>query len=1028
MPLESEPILDENNTEQEHFDDFLFNTFKKFDSVTFNQEKNSFIVLVLSVLLSIKFLEFKKGFFKDWFANAWAVSDVSKEEQFSNIYTILSNFIVTFIDPAFSPNDVSYYLASNEDNFTQLLSILEHFFKNISFESIDSNDSIIDTFYLNFLSYSKPKKDYNVLNVSKNAFKFLLEQSLQQDFSNLYNELQTLFTDYNSDQKEKFLTHLTTYKVLDPFTFTGMFLTHVFSNFIDFYHKILGLIKQQTGSNNTIEEICNSLFGKATPDINENELRNIILLRHIFGIVPEKDFVLLTKINIYLSINNSELIQNPIKCNFYFNILKGNVLLGYKQNLDLKMLENILKNPEQQMLAKELETAKIKYINFVLGKEQFSEIKTVKESITELIREIYLEQLTDLKIKSDLQEKLAIINPNIEFYLSQHTENGIFSLVIGLIPNKLRLTLTMTKVLIKNYYERPEDTINVVNLFTNKFLELTAQKGKTAIFITRNLLYHGEYNKLREDLLRTTTLRFVTDFGDYKYLRQSKGTALVISDKKVTTENIFKGLSLLALEQDQKEQYVNSFSQENTNNEKVIYREINQNEFLEMKGFRFFIKKPSKWFTKFSAVPNTLHEYIESIEPGLKVGENKILYIPDQKVKELQLEPVMLKNALKGKNFHRFSIPENNNLLVIPPETSEEQMQAEVPNTYKYLQENKTLLETRPQVKKNLIKWFQIVDAEKVTENYIKPPKIFLREKANEPIAIFDTKGTLQISSALAMRFNKQIKFRDYFKILAWINSLVVKAGYQDLTQDTKADAIFSKESIHDVTIPLTLLKDDVIASNVQQIVQTCLANKFSFNPHLLLLEYPEGQFHPEIYNFLFEKVYDVIIKKMKNLLDKTIKLSDIAIIEVNQASKKKKIEVDYLYPIFQDYAKSILVLKDGDLEITFKMKPKQAYTLPFLQLFLAYQPKDMVINYLKTFTKPEPVETIIAGWPVPELQMKHVMETYNFVRFQRQNYINFFNRTKTMLIKVETQIATHYGFTPEEITELLADKELIQS
>ena len=85
MPLESEPILDENNTEQEHFDDFLFNTFKKFDSVTFNQEKNSFIVLVLSVLLSIKFLEFKKGFFKDWFANAWAVSDVSKEEQFSNI-------------------------------------------------------------------------------------------------------------------------------------------------------------------------------------------------------------------------------------------------------------------------------------------------------------------------------------------------------------------------------------------------------------------------------------------------------------------------------------------------------------------------------------------------------------------------------------------------------------------------------------------------------------------------------------------------------------------------------------------------------------------------------------------------------------------------------------------------------------------------------------------------------------------------------------------------------------------------------
>ena len=375
------------------------------------------------------------------------------------------------------------------------------------------------------------------------------------------------------------------------------------------------MIKQQTGSNTNIEEICNIIYGKPNPDINENELRNIILLRHIFGIVPEKDFVLLTKLNLYLSMNNSELIQNPIKCNFYFNIIKGNVLLGYKQSQDLELLDNILKNPEQQSLVKELEIAKIKYTNFILGREQYSEIKVLKETITELIREIYLEQLSDLKIKSDLQEKLAIINPNIEFYLLPKTENGIFSLVVGLIPNKLRLTLTMTKLLIKKYYEKPEDIINVVNLFTNKFLELTAKDGKTAIFISRNLLYHGEYNKLREDILRTTTLRFVTDFGDYKFLRQSKGTALVISDKKVTSENNIKGLSLLSLEQDQKEQFMNSFSQENTTNEKVIYREINQNEFLEMKGFRFFIKKPSKWFTKFSAVPNTLHEYIESIEP-----------------------------------------------------------------------------------------------------------------------------------------------------------------------------------------------------------------------------------------------------------------------------------------------------------------------------------------------------------------------------------------------------------------------------
>ena len=120
--------------------------------------------------------------------------------------------------------------------------------------------------------------------------------------------------------------------------------------------------------------------------------------------------------------------------------------------------------------------------------------------------------------------------------------------------------------------------------------------------------------------------------------------------------------------------------------------------------------------------------------------------------------------------------------------------------------------------------------------------------------------------------------------------------------------------------------------------------------------------------------------------------------------------------------------MKDGELEITMKLKPRQAYTLPFLQLFLAYQPKEMVVEYLKQYTKSESLEVIIRNWPIPELQMKHVMETYNFVRFQRQNFVNFFNRTKKMLTKVETMIATHYGFTPEEIVELLQDRELIES
>ena len=1028
MPLETETDLVEEVPEKSDLQDFLVGIYKKFDEVTFNTEKSSFIIQNLAIVLTIKSLEIRKGFFQDVFSKQIQPSNATiPEETFSHFFTNLNNFVRQYLDPIYESNNISYYIASNEENFSKLIAIFLSLFENFPKDSLKPDESIIESFIDSYLSYSKPKKDFSTLTISDNSYKFLLLHSLKQDLDKIYSDLTASINTGNLEQIDVIVSRLLNYRVLDPITFTGPLLIYVFTFIRDFYNKIHSFLNQS--SKESADSIKEKLFGQSSSEIDTEEISRIVPMRHLFAIVPDKDFLLLTKLNLFLSMNENYQIQKPLKTNLHFNIIQGNILLGLPKYSEIETLNKLLQEEKNQELAKELDSFGSKYTDFILKMEYSSELKSLRDKLSNLIREEYLKQLSDLKIKSDLQERLAVVNPHVELFFLKNSQNTFFSLIIGTIPNRLRLTITMTKILIKQYYEKPEDIINAISLYFGKFIELTGETGKLAIFTNRNVLYHGEYADFRENILKTSEIRLLIDFGDYRYKRTKHGVALLIVERgKNSEENIFAGINLLSLEQEQKEKFLNDFKEDYVSDEIVILRKIQQSEFLGIIGFRFYIKKPSKWFTKFSAVPNTLHEYIGSIESGLKIGENKVLFLPDQKVKELQLEQTMLKNALKGRNFHRYSIPENQNLIIIPNEVTEEQMETEIPNTWKYLQEQKALLEARPQVKKGLIKWYQIADADLVTEQSIKPPKIILREKANEPIAVFDTRGTLQVSSALALRFNKLIKFRDYFKVLAWINSLIVKAGYQDLTQDTKTDAIFSRESLHNVTFPLALLKDDALASNIQQIVQMCFANKFSFNPHLLLLEYPEGQFHPEIYNFLFDKVYDVLIKKMKNLLDKTIKLDDIVIITINQANKKKKVEYNYLYPIIQDYAKSILVLTDGDLEITLKLKPRQAYTLPFLQLFLAYQPKDMIINYLKQYIKPESLEIILAGWPIPELQMKHVMETYNFVRFQRQNYINFFNRTKNMLIKVETMVAKHYDFTPEEIEELLHDKALIEA
>lgn len=1019
MSFESEPIVEEK---QSDLDKYLIETVKKFDQVTFNQEKSSFILQNLSIILTIKVLE-DRNIFRNRMANEWNNADnLSNEEQFVKFYENATAFVKNYIDPFYETNDLSSYLASNEDNFAMINSIMRSFVDDFPNDALKDEESILEILENIYWIHLKPKRDYSTLNVSPETLKFLLLNSLQKDLDTMYDLLLHWKESSDSTSKDQFIEKLLHYRVLDPITLTGSVLSQCFTIFSDFYVKIVAELQGDS-------EILERLFG--TIDVSaRGSIQNVIALRHLYGLVPDKDLVLLSRLNLFIAMNNESDLQKPVKTNLHFNIIKGNILLSFNDDKAQNELQTIQEAEQHQELQQEINQLTKIHKNFILSLDSANELKTTLDKVLDVARQAYLSQFTELKIKSDIQEKLAIVNPLVDFLFLQNEKNNYFSLITGFVPNKIRLNITMTKVILNQYYEHPEDTINVIDLFLRNILSLLTNDTVLALYMNRNVLYHSEYANFRKHILETAPLRLVIDFGDYRYQRTKNGLALVITKEATDlSNNIFKGLNLLSLEQEKKEQLLREYGEDFTPEENVISRDIPQQEFLGIQGYRFFIKKPSKWFDKFSVVPNTLGEYIESIDTSVKVGENKVLYISDQKVKELQLEASMLKYALKGKHFNKFVIPENHNLIILPPDLPEEQIESEYPNIWKYLLENKELLESRSQVKKNTIKWYQIADAERVTEKFIKPPKLLLREKANQPVAIFDTKGTLQMNSALALRFTKQIRFRDYFKVLAWINSLVVKAGYQDLTQDSKSDARLSIESLGSVTIPLELLRDDVIASNVQQINQMCLANKFSFDPHLLMIEYPEeGKLHPEVYDFLFEKIYAVLKKKMKNLLDTTIKISEIAIIEVNKPNSKKKVDEKYLYPIFQDYKRSLLVLQDGELEITIKLKPRQAYTLPFLQLFLAYQPKEMILNYLKQYTKPEPLDEIIGNWPIPELQMKHVMETYNFVRFQRQNFVNFFNRTRNMLIKVETMVAKHYGYTPEEIEELLHDTALIES
>jgi hypothetical protein len=1017
---------------------FFVELFNKFDQINFLNEKISFIFQITSSIIAFKIIELKNVKLKGIFLNKLQIPDFnnrvieveSSVESAQKILNFIQKSVNEGFDPTFSFNEISFYVEVSENQFKLFFSVISLLQKGFDFEITDEIDNLIHIFSDSFNSHFKLKKDLLIQELSEPISSFLINNSLKPDLKHILGTFHNLKTIENDNQKKIILEKIYSHRIIDPNSTNGSVLIYAFKEYLDFYHELLKLL-QISESNQLTLDLTQYLFGMSGLNITEQNLSSLICIRHIFGIAHDSEAVFLTKLNLFIAINSNLIDQNLNKTNLALNIVKGNILLGYKENKDIELLNNLLQDESNRELSNKISNIQILYQNFATDLKSFDEINSIKSNILQLISTEYSKILSELKIKSDLQLKLPVIHPNIEFFYLNKGEKAKFSIVIGPIPSRQKYNLTTRKLIRYHYPELSEDFNEIFELFFNEMIQLVCKEGYFSVLTNRNILYHAEYSKIRDLLLKSHKINYVIDLGDYKLQKGKSPLALlVLENKDVSSNNIFSGLNLQQTKQSIKDNILLDFKSEDLTQENIIYREITQEEFLLIKSFRFYIKQPSKWFFKFSAVETTLNDLLESFEDGVKIGENKVFYVGDQKVKELQLEPLMLKNALKGKDFKRYSIPENYNLIYVPTDFTEEKIQTESPNTWKYLLEQKDLLSQRPRVKKGSILWYQINEFEKVTETSIRPPKLLLVEKANEPIAVFDSKGTIPIWTTVAVRFQKQVKFRDYFKILVWINSLIVKAGYIDLTQDSKTQAKLSRESIRNLAIPMTILRDEALTSNVQQIVQMILANKFAFNPHLLLLEFPEeqGKFHPIVLNFLFEKVYEVMQKKMKNLLDKTIKLSDIALIEVKPPNKKKKVEFDFFYPIFQDYAKSILVLKNEELEITIKLKPRTPYTLPWLQLFLAHQNREMIQDYLKqNYTKPETLELILASWPIPELQMKHVMETFNFVRFQKQNLTNFFTRTRNMLLKVETQIATHYGLTPEEIQELLSDKELIE-
>ena len=605
-----------------------------------------------------------------------------------------------------------------------------------NFRQID--EDVLGKAYETFLA--EQRKEEGAYYTPKYITIYIVKNTLGEILNKIISDIEDAVKNEDLDRLERDIKRLISVKVLDPACGSGSFLIKALRELYDTYSHLLHLINKLNARYNKWSSLSrpkeieikanrlNSLL-KLLSGNNRRTLISKILIRHIHGNDKDRRALEVAKINLWLEaiklapeefrFDRLPKETSHILPDLEMNLCSGDSLVGLPEDLTIEFLNKYHKNDIIK-----LNRLRSEYLDDPTKQELIRDINQLKNILREKLNEEFKRFLKRKGLPLEILKETQPLHWALEFWYFYFDKDGNplpkeargADVVIGNPPYERIQILNKKSPIYVQYlnkvgYETAFKNYDLAIIFIEKGFKLLNKNGEFGYIVTHKFMQADYGEKIREFLSRGKYIKQIVNFGDQQVFDDATTyTALLFLKKtgaekvkyalikrlKHTLDQLFKITKL----DEYADEDILIFIQDAGSLTKEPWMIANLPQEILIKKIHKLprLARFSRIFVGLQTSADEVYvlEFKDEVDSLVRVFSKSMN-------RDYLLEKPILKPLLKGKDISRWVINRYNYLLLFPYIIKgnkailidEKILREKYPNSWRYLLDNKHLLEKR---------------------------------------------------------------------------------------------------------------------------------------------------------------------------------------------------------------------------------------------------------------------------------------------------------------------------------------------
>ncbi len=385
--------------------------------------------------------------------------------------------------------------------------------------------------------------------------------------------------------------------------------------------------------------------------------------------------------------------------------------------------------------------------------------------------------------------RINVFDWNAEF--SEIMKNGGFDAVIGNPPYIGFQGFSENKSYLSSHYLSATGKFDVYVPFIEKGIKLLREKGMLSYICPTNFIKRGYGKNLKQFLKENVKIKTIIDFQDIQIFKGVLNyTGIYIFENEKADKDSEIRYSTRSLESNGF-----YFLQQHLSNDSWIFRDKRSEDFIEK--------------IQSQRVKN-LKEISTGISEGIVTGNNSVFLLERAKAEEYKLEKEIIIPCARGNQLRRYYIDNITDYIIYPYKTvngktfviTDDEMKYRFPNTWDYLQSQKSNLSGRGYFERSAKVWYELWCQRNMKE--LNRRKILVPELA-ESNRFCLAEGNIYYGDTVCGITLKETAKEDLLYILGMLNSHLIEYYYKQTTVP-KANQFYIYKTMFLNKIPIRII------------------------------------------------------------------------------------------------------------------------------------------------------------------------------------------------------------------------------